>query len=213
MDARAGTLSDERRVLFRRPDQHPGVVAARGPSEQRKPLLPAQLVVPFVLARVPFSPVPYLDVMRQLVAGLRGPGLLGEWRVPGKQSPFRTQQRLGSKPLRMLFATTVKPMATETTQGAFRRGLRVLTVGGPIEDISVEWNEDAAPLVKAAALTISSQDFRTAGRNDLSEELSFSIAHSLVEHRPLGSIARACMRAYGEIADWRQARDHRARSF
>jgi hypothetical protein len=82
----------------------------------------------------------------------------------------------------------------------------------PVEDISVHWSEDAAPLVKVASLTISPQDFRTAARNDLSEELSFSIAHSLAEHRPLGAIARARMRVYGEMASWRQARDHRARS-
>ncbi|MGQ4388060.1 transposase domain-containing protein [Streptomyces sp. SAS_270] len=42
------------------------VVAACGRVEQRKRLLPARLVVYFVLGLALFSPAPYLDVMRQL---------------------------------------------------------------------------------------------------------------------------------------------------
>src|SRR3954468_4836240 len=47
------------------------VVAACGRVEQRKRLLPARLVVYFVLGLALFSPAPYLDVMRHLVEGLR----------------------------------------------------------------------------------------------------------------------------------------------
>ncbi|MFD3377598.1 transposase domain-containing protein [Streptomyces sp. NPDC058697] len=83
-----------------------------------------------------FSPAPYLEVMRHLVAGLRGLGLLGDWHVPAKSSLFRARQRLGSEPLRVLFATTAKPMATETTPGAFWRGLRVLAVDGTCWDVA-----------------------------------------------------------------------------
>ncbi|MFE6946685.1 IS4 family transposase [Streptomyces chartreusis] len=110
------------------------VVAACGRSEQRKRLLPARLVVYFVLGLALFSPAPYLEVMRHLVAGLRGVGLLGDWHVPAKSSLFRARQRLGSEPLRVLFSTTAKPIATETTPGAFWRGLRVLAVDGTCWD-------------------------------------------------------------------------------
>jgi hypothetical protein len=99
------------------------VVAACGCAEQRKRLLPARLVVYFVLGLALFSPAPYLEVMRHLVEGLRGRGLLGGWHVPAKSSLFRARQRLGCEPLRVLFATTAKPMATETTPGAFWRDL------------------------------------------------------------------------------------------
>jgi hypothetical protein len=44
------------------------------PSEQRRRLLPARLVVSFVLALALFSPAPYLEVLRHLVEGLRGLG-------------------------------------------------------------------------------------------------------------------------------------------
>lgn len=120
------------------------VVAACGRSEQRKRLLPVRLVVYFVLGLALFSPAPYLEVMRHLVAGLRGLGLLGEWHVPAKSSLFRARQRLGSEPLRVLFATTAKPMATETTPGAFWRGLRVLAVDGTCWDVADSEANEAA---------------------------------------------------------------------
>lgn len=88
------------------------VVAACGRVEQRRRLLPARLVVYFVLALALFSPASYLEVMRHRVEGLRGQGLLGEWRIPAKPSLFRARQRLGPEPLRVLFATTAKPMGT-----------------------------------------------------------------------------------------------------
>lgn len=120
------------------------VVAACGRAEHRKRLLPARLVVYFVLGLALFSPAPYLEVMRHLVEGLRGQGLLGDWHVPAKSSLFRARQRLGSEPLRVLFATTAKPMATEATPGAFWRGLRLLAVDGTCWDVAdTEANEAA----------------------------------------------------------------------
>ncbi|MGW7261327.1 transposase domain-containing protein [Streptomyces sp. NPDC054834] len=76
----------------------------------------------FVLALALFSPAPYLEVMRHLVEGLRGQGLLGDWHVPAKSSLFRARQRLGPEPLRVLFTTTAKPMGTQATPGCFWRG-------------------------------------------------------------------------------------------
>ncbi|MFF0067286.1 IS4 family transposase [Streptomyces sp. NPDC005279] len=120
------------------------VVAACGRAEQRKRLLPARLVVYFMLGLALFSPAPYLEVVRHLVEGLRGMGLLGDWHVPAKSSLFRARQRLGSEPLRVLFTTTAKPMATETTPGAFWRGLRLLAVDGTCWDVAdTEANEAA----------------------------------------------------------------------
>ncbi|MGW3669562.1 IS4 family transposase [Streptomyces sp. NPDC005141] len=112
------------------------VVAACGRSEQRRRLLPARLVVYFVLGLALFSPAPYLEVMRHLVAGLRGLGLLGDWHVPAKSSLFRARQRLGFEPLQVLFAATAKPLADESTPGAFWRGLRVLAVDGTCWDVA-----------------------------------------------------------------------------
>ncbi|MBT2675072.1 IS4 family transposase [Streptomyces sp. ISL-14] len=120
------------------------VVAACGRAEHRRRLLPARLVVYFVLALALFSPAPYLEVMRHLVEGLRGAGLLGDWHVPAKSSLFRARQRLGSEPLRVLFATTAKPMGTEATPGVFWRGLRLLAVDGACWDVADSPANEAA---------------------------------------------------------------------
>ncbi|WP_240362122.1 MULTISPECIES: transposase [unclassified Streptomyces] len=120
------------------------VVAACGRSEHRRRLLPARLVVYFVLALALFSPAPYLEVMRHLVEGLRGRGLLGEWHIPAKSSLFRARQRLGSEPLRVLFATTAKPMGTQAAPGCFWRGLRLLAVDATCWDVADSPANEAA---------------------------------------------------------------------
>ncbi|UQA94457.1 transposase domain-containing protein [Streptomyces halobius] len=81
-----------------------------------------------------FSPAPYLEVLRHLAEGLRGAGLLGSWRVPAKSSLFRARERLGSKPLRVLFAATAGPLADVRTPGTFWRGLRLVAVDGSCWD-------------------------------------------------------------------------------
>jgi hypothetical protein len=77
----------------------------------------------------------------------------------------------------------------------------------PIEDAAVEWSEERAPFVKVATLRIPRQEFRTAERDAMAAALSFSPAHALVEHRPIGGVNRARMRVYREQADFRQKRD------
>ncbi|MET9040346.1 IS4 family transposase [Streptomyces mirabilis] len=120
------------------------VVAACGRSEHRRRLLPARLVVYFVLALALSSPAPYLEVMRHLIEGLRGRGLLGEWHIPAKSSLFRARQRLGSEPLRVLFATTAKPMGIQAAPGCFWRGLRLLAVDATCWDVADSPANEAA---------------------------------------------------------------------
>ncbi|WP_424894307.1 transposase domain-containing protein [Streptomyces sp. SAI-124] len=79
-----------------------------------------------------------------MVEGLRGQGLLDEWRIPAKSSLFPARQRLGSEPLRVLFATTAKPMGTEVTPGCFWRGLRLLAVDGTCWDVADSPANEAA---------------------------------------------------------------------
>lgn len=119
-------------------------MAACGRAELRKGLLPARLVVGFVLGLALFSPAPYLDVMRHLVEGLWGLGLLGAWRVPAKSSLFRARQRLGPEPLRVLLTTAAKPMGGEATPGSFWRGLRLLAVDGTGWDVADSPADEAA---------------------------------------------------------------------
>src|SRR5215204_5681805 len=80
------------------------VVAATGVQEQRRRLLPARLVVALVVAL----------------------GLWAGWHLPAKSALTQARQRLGPRPLRVLFHRLAGPVAAPTTPGAFLFGLRLM---------------------------------------------------------------------------------------
>jgi hypothetical protein len=73
----------------------------------------------------------------------------------------------------------------------------------PVEDAGVEWSEKESPFIKVATLRIPPQSFRTKEREELAENLSFSPAHSLTEHRPIGGINRARVAIYRRLSEFR----------
>jgi hypothetical protein len=74
----------------------------------------------------------------------------------------------------------------------------------PVEDASVEWPEDESPFVIVAEVTFPPQDAYSPARQAfVDDRLSFTPAHSLAAHRPLGSIMRGRLKAYGAIASLR----------
>ena len=82
--------------------------------------------------------------------------------------------------------------------------------GMPIENAQAKWSEDESPYRTVARLTLPVQDAYTPTREDFVDgNLSFSPAHSLVEHRPLGSIARARLAAYTALAQIRRQENNR----
>jgi hypothetical protein len=81
----------------------------------------------------------------------------------------------------------------------------------PLNDARPRWDETVSPFVKVATVTVAPQAIRTEERSKLAEALSFSPAHALVEHRPLGSINRARTRIYRAMSDFRHARSGTAR--
>lgn len=70
----------------------------------------------------------------------------------------------------------------------------------PVEDPSVEWSEEDAPLVKVGTLTIPKQTFDTAEQNKMCEHMSFTPWHSLPEQRPLGNLNRARFAVYRAVS-------------
>jgi hypothetical protein len=119
-----------------------GVLAECGRTEQRRRLLPARMVVYYVLALALFADVAYLEVLRLLVEALRRPGRrrradpLGPPRLPVKSALVQARARLGPEPLRALFAAAARPLATPDTQGAWYRGLRLVAVDGATLDVA-----------------------------------------------------------------------------
>jgi hypothetical protein len=108
--------------------------AERGGVRSR--LLPARVVVYYVLAMCLFSGQGYEEVMRLLVGGLEW---LGRWRrawtVPSTAAIAKARARLGPEPMRGLFDHVVHPLATDGTRGAWYRGLRLVAIDGATLDV------------------------------------------------------------------------------
>lgn len=60
--------------------------------------------------------------------------------------------------------------------------------GMSLEDASEIWDEERSPFIKVGELTIPPQVFDTAANFKLGESLTYSPAHALPEHRPLGGL-------------------------
>jgi hypothetical protein len=113
------------------------VVAEAGRSERRQRLLPARVVVYYVLAMTLFSDGSYEEVMRQLVEGLSWvSGWRQPWSVPTKGAVAQARARLGPEPLRALFDTVAEPLAKRGAQGAFYRDLRLVSIDGTCFDVA-----------------------------------------------------------------------------
>lgn len=112
-------------------------VAATERGEVRSRLLPARVTVYYVLAMCLFSGQGYEEVMRLLAGGLEW---LGRWRrpwsVPSTAAIAKARARLGPGPLRELFDRVARPLATESTQGSWYRGLRLVSIDGTTLDLA-----------------------------------------------------------------------------
>ena len=81
------------------------VIEATGTREQRYRLLPARLVVYYVLAMTLFPQAGYEEVLRSLTEGLAwGTGWTDHWEVPSGVAISKARTRLGRAPLAELFA-------------------------------------------------------------------------------------------------------------
>ncbi len=113
------------------------VLAGTGRQHKRQRLMPARLVVYYVLAMTLFSQAGYEEVMRSLVEGLSWEsGWRLKWQVPNKSAIFQARARLGVEPLRELFERACVPLAQASTPGAFYRGWRLVGMDGTTLDLA-----------------------------------------------------------------------------
>ncbi|MDQ2884452.1 MAG: IS4 family transposase [Actinomycetota bacterium] len=121
------------------------VINECGKREQRSRLLPAHVVVYYVLALNLFFGEAYEEVMRQLVNGL---WFLGNWRdnwkVPTTSALSQARTRLGEAPMKLLFERIAVPMARAGTRGAWCAGLRVMAIDGLVLDVPDTPDNDEA---------------------------------------------------------------------
>src|SRR5580693_2330026 len=140
------------------------VIEVTGTREQRRRLLPARLMVYFVLALWLFRGrnCGYGLVMAKLADGLyhqrRGADLLAgqldpggwvdagdgrRWRQPNISSLSRGRGKLGEAPVRMLFEQVAGPTGADGAPGVFCCGLRVVSVDGSVTDVPGSEENDA----------------------------------------------------------------------
>lgn len=113
------------------------VVVQAGRGEQRQRLLPARVVVYYVLGLALYSSSSYEEVVRMLVDGLSwASGWRSPWSVPTKGALAQARSRLGSEPLRALFEAVAVPLAATATVGAFYRDLKLVSIDGTCIDVA-----------------------------------------------------------------------------
>lgn len=122
------------RILHR--DLIDEVLARTGKTEQRSRLLPARVVVYYVLALCLFFDDSYEEVMRKLVNGLRFLGSwVDDWRVPSASAISQARTRLGAEPLEELFWDVARPMAGPGRVGSWFQGFRIMAIDGVVLDV------------------------------------------------------------------------------
>ena len=119
------------------PDLVDRVVAEAGRTEARHRLLPARVIVYYVMAMALYSEASYEEVMRYLVEGLswlthwrRG------WQVPSKVAISKGRARLGLEPVRKLFETAARPLAEPGLAGAWYRDWRLMAIDGTCLEVA-----------------------------------------------------------------------------
>ena len=113
------------------------VIAEAGRTERRQRLLPARVVVYYVLGLALFNDCAYEEVMRMLVEGLSwSEGWATTWNVPTKAALFKARSRLGPKPLELLYQKSAVPLATKRTKGAWYKNWRLMSIDGTCLDLA-----------------------------------------------------------------------------
>ena len=111
------------------------VLAETGSVEKRSRLLPAHVVVYFVLALSLFTDG-YEEVIRKMVHGLRFARTWStRWTVPSTGALSQARRRLGERPLQAIFEAVAVPVAKPGTPGAWLNRWRLMAIDGVMIDM------------------------------------------------------------------------------
>ena len=114
-------------------------------ASQRERDLPAHVVVYYVIALALYMRSSYREVLRCLLEGV-------QWlldpstavKVAGKSGISQARSRLGSEPLKKLYAAVVSPLAEPRTRGAWYRQWRLVSLDGSTLDVADTVENDRA---------------------------------------------------------------------
>ena len=130
------------------------VIEAAAAREQRNRMLPARLVVYYVLALALFMDMGGGRVMRKLAGTLAWAARGVDVVIPSEEALSKARARLGPTPLRLLFEAVAGPLASKDTAGAFWRGQRVVSLDGTtldLQDTASNWERFDGPTTKDSA--------------------------------------------------------------
>ncbi len=126
------------------PDVVDEVIAKAGRTEKRNRTLPARVMAYFAIGMAMHSEGSYEDVLSQLTDGLAWSSRWVEsYNPPSKSAIFQARQRLGPEPMKALFQRVAVPIATETTQGTWLAGRRLVAIDGMCLDVADTAENDA----------------------------------------------------------------------
>ena len=116
-------------------------------------------------------------------------------RSVGMDSPVRQKRNPDD------FLSQVLKQYLRTREAVFEFRVQPQTdpVAMPVEDVSVEWDEEVSKPIPVATLTIGVQDVDSTEGRALTEEcetMAFSPWNALAEHRPMGGINRLRQAVY-----------------
>jgi hypothetical protein len=115
------------------------VLGGTGKKSVRQRDLPAHVVVYYVIALALYMQSSYREVLRCLLEGIQwllGPGVAV--KVAGKSGISQARTRLGWEPVQQLHDKVVKPIAVESTKGAWYRNWRLVSIDGSTLDTADE---------------------------------------------------------------------------
>ena len=120
------------------------VLENTGKASIRQRELPAHVVIYYVIALALYMQSSYREVLRCLLEGIKwlmGPEAIV--KVTGKSGISQARTRLGWEPIRQLHDEVVRPIAVESTKGAWYKNWRLVSLDGSTLDIADEKsNED-----------------------------------------------------------------------
>jgi hypothetical protein len=121
------------------------VLKMTGKASRRRRDLPAHVVVYYVIALALYMQCSYRAVLRCLLEGIQWlMGPRAAIKVTGKSGISQARTRLGWEPIRELHDFIVKPIAVESTKGAWYKKWRLVSLDGSTLDVADEKENERA---------------------------------------------------------------------
>lgn len=195
------------------------VLGSTGKASLRQRELPAHVVVYYVIALALYMQSSYREVLRCLFEGLQW--LLGPnatVKVAGKSGISQARTRLGWEPLQQLHDAVVKPIAVQSTKGAWYRMWRLVSMDGSTLDTADEKDNEktfgrpsasrgnsAFPQVRFVSLVENGTHVLFGTRMGGVETGEITLAKQVLASLTEGMLCLADRNFYG-FALWNQAR-------